>query len=174
MRAALVTSALVLLCGCKQSGPEAPQAEKVASAAQAEEECTLATKLVPGVPGSPGHLIPSDINPNGASELATLMRTMVADLEKGRAALEKGEPLAPLWSRHRKMRCAWPTDSADRNPQFDAMAVAYLAQVQALDAKPANPRAAFNAVVSACQACHENSCPGPIDRIVQLKVAEAP
>jgi hypothetical protein len=158
-------------CACVPSAPALDAAsKKTPEKAAAEDDCTLATPLVPGVPGSPGHLIPSDVNPNGASELAMLMRSMVADLERSRAALEKGEPLPPLWSRHRKMRCSWPTDASDRNPQFDAMAVAYLAQVRALDAKPPDVRGAFNAVVAACQACHENVCPGPIETIVRLKV----
>ncbi|MCC6337106.1 MAG: hypothetical protein IT380_24320 [Myxococcales bacterium] len=170
----LLASSLLLLAACTRAPAAAARDASTLKAEAPLPECTLATPLVPGVPGSPGHLIPSELNPNGASELAALMRTMVADLEAGRAALEKGGTPPPLWSRHRKLRCAWPTDSADRNPQFDAMAVTYLAQVQALDAKPTHPRAAFNAVVTACQACHENSCPGPIERIVQLKVADAP
>ena len=136
------------------------------------EDCTLETPLVPGVPGSPGHLIPSDINPNGASELATLMRRMVQDLEASRAAVEKGEVPAPMWSRHRKIRCAWPTAASDRNAAFDGMAMAYLAQLQALDANPKDLKAAHNGVIDACRACHENTCAGPIERILQLRVPD--
>lgn len=162
----LVTALAVLsLAACTR----APSA---ATPPAPEPECTLSTPLIPGVPGSPGHLIPSDLNPNGASELATLMRAMVADLEAGKATLEKGQALPKLWSRHRKMRCAWPTDLHDRNPDFDGMAIHYLTQVQALDAEPSSA-ARFNAVVDACRACHENTCPGPIEKIVQLKVATA-
>jgi cytochrome c553 len=163
----LAASSLLVFAACIRS-------TTTVATPPAEEDCTLATALTPGVPGSPGHLIPSDTNPNGASELAMLMRSMVADLEKGKQALEKGEALEPMWPRHRKMRCSWPTDPSDRNEAFDAMAVTYLAQVKALDAKPANLRAAFNRVVAACQACHENSCPGPIEKIASLKVAEVP
>jgi hypothetical protein len=165
MRLRPVSLGLTLLLGCARSVP-AP--------APALEDCTDRTALTPGVPGSPGHRIASELHPEGASELATLMRAMVADLEQGRAALVRGVPLPPLWSRHRRMRCSWPTDPADRTAAYDAMAVTYLAQVQALDAKPANPRAAFNAVVAGCQACHENSCPGPLDKIASLKLPDAP
>lgn len=171
----LAALSLAVFAACTRSVPPSePVAQPAAAAVTAADDCTYQTVLTPGVPGSPGHLIPSDINPNGASELATLMRAMVADLEQGKAALEKGEAPAPMWSRHRKLRCSWPTDSADRNATFDGMAIAYLEQVKALDAKPAQPKEAFNAVVAACQACHENSCPGPIEKIVTLKVAEAP
>lgn len=136
----------------------------------AEPPCTLETPLVPGVPGSPGHLLPSDINPNGASELAALMRTMTADLEQLRTTLDRAPPPA-LHTRHRKLRCAWPTDPGERTPQFDAFAVAYLARVQALEASAAADRkAAYDAVVTACKSCHQQTCSGPIPRIEKLRL----
>lgn len=166
-RAARALPLMLLSCACARPLPAASVAP--ASPAPVDDECTLATRLVPGVPGSPGHLIDSDINPNGASELATLMRAMVADLEAGRAAVEVGVAPLPLWSRHRKMRCAWPTDVADRTDAFDAMAVAYLSRVRALDARPDDVRGAFNAVVDGCLACHQHVCTGPMERIEALK-----
>jgi hypothetical protein len=166
MRVSVLLGLSLSVVACTRSPTEAkPEAPKL-------EDCTLETPLVPGVPGSPGHLIPSDINPNGASELATLMRTMVADLEASRAAVEQGRAPAPMWSRHRKLRCAWPTAASDRNPAFDGMAMAYLAMVQALDAKPKDLKAAHNAVIDACRACHENTCAGPIEKIVQLRLPD--
>lgn len=129
-------------------------------------DCTLDTPLVAGVPGSPGHLIASDRNPNGASELATLMRQMVSDLEVARADF-KQRPA--LWPRHRRIRCAWPTEPSDRNPTFDALAVQYLAQLQAFDGEREKPGEAFQRVVDACVACHEQSCEGPLERIQKLR-----
>ena len=171
MRLSCLLGLSLCVAACTRSSteakPEAPKAE-----APKLEDCTLETPLVPGVPGSPGHLIPSDINPNGASELATLMRSMVADLDASRAAVARGETPAPMWPRHRRIRCAWPTAASDRNATFDGMAMAYLATVQALDAKPKDPKAAHNAVVDACRACHENTCAGPIERIVQLRLPD--
>lgn len=154
-----------LALSCAQ-GPRAV----VASSPAAEPECSLSTPLQPGVAGSPGFLIPSDINPNGASELATLMRQMVADLESTRKRIETGAAPEPLWTRHRKMRCAWPTDLADRSVQFDALAQTYLEQVKSLDARRPNARMAFDTVLTACRACHEASCPGPIEKIEQLRL----
>jgi len=151
-----------LLPACQRSA--APDA------GPAEPECTLNTPLVPGVPGSPGHLIASDINQNGASELATLMRAMKEDLQTARHAIEKGDPTAPMFARHRKIRCAWPTGLEDRNAVFEASAVTYLQLVRQLDARPADPRAAYEAVVGGCLACHATACPGPVSLIEKLRL----
>jgi cytochrome c553 len=131
-----------------------------------EGDCTFDTPLVKGVPGSPGHMIASERNPNGASELATLMRQMVSDLEAARADLNQRPA---LWPRHRRLRCAWPTEPSDRNKTFDALAVQYLAQLQAFDTERENPQAAYQRVVDACVACHEQSCDGPLERILKLR-----
>jgi hypothetical protein len=128
------------------------------------DDCTLETQLVPNVPGSPGHLIASERNPNGASELATHMRTMVDDLREAKTQVLGGQSeLVPsLWRKHRKIRCAWPTAPGDRDAAFDAMAQNYLAKVRVLDSKPKDMRAAFSGVVAACRSCHEATCDGPI------------
>lgn len=128
--------------------------------------CTFETPLIAGAPGSPGHLLASDINPAGASELAALMRTMVSDWQKTRAALGAAS-MAPLHPAHAKMRCAWPTDPSDRTASFDAMAQVYLTQVRAFDDAPTPQR--YDAVISACASCHENTCPGPLEVIEGLK-----
>lgn len=146
------------------------QAESLPALA-AEVPCTLDTQLVPGIPGSPGHLIPSAINPNGNSELAQLMRAMQSELKRSRAAIERGDKLAPLWARFRKIRCAWPTNQSDRNPAFDASAQSYLEAVQALDAAPqAEAAKAYGRVLDGCRACHEQSCGGAIPAIEALRM----
>lgn len=108
---------LIVLCGCPKKDPPPPPVEPAKPVAQAvEDDCTFDTKLVPGVPGSPGHLIASERNPNGDSELAAHMRTMVDDLKDARAKVLAGQPVAPLKAKHRKIRCAWPTSLSDRTP----------------------------------------------------------
>lgn len=131
------------------------------------DECTLATPLVPGVPGSPGHFIASDINPNGASELAMLMRTFVADWKAARGAVEAGTPLPKRFPVHRKLRCAWPTDAHDRNAAFDALAVSYLEAVKKFDVTPS--RETYEGVLDGCRACHEVTCGGPLEVIEGLR-----
>ena len=140
----------------------------VAHAAGADDaDCNLQTKLVPGVPGSPGHLIPSKRNPNGDSELAVLMRTMVDDLREVRTLLEAKQPVKKLLPTHRKMRCAWPTTPEERNEAYDARSKGYLAAVRAFDAAP--DKATYNAIVAGCISCHAASCGGPLDFIDSMK-----
>lgn len=130
-------------------------------------EVTLATKLVPGIPGSPGHLIKSSRNPNGDSELAYLMRLFVDDLREARTKVEAGEPLPRLYDRHRRMRAAWPTDASMRNAEFDGMAQGYLTTVRTFegDPTPAN----YNAIIASCVACHSATCGGVIEFIESLR-----
>lgn len=161
-------AASLLLLGCP-SKPAAPPAPPAAPSVVAEPECTLETALVPGVPGSPGHLIASDINPNGASELAVLMRTMVADWRAVKTSLEGdgGAGTAKHLPTHRKLRCAWPTDPKDRDATFDGLATSYLAAVKAFDAAPS--KETYGAVIAGCAACHEVTCGGPLEVIEGLK-----
>ena len=181
----LVGMVLISACtGCPQSGTPAVPPAQVATVAktvevapsvppQAEPDgpCTLDTKLIPGIAGSPGHPIPSTINPNGNSELAQLMRTMQADLKRAREAIEKGEKVGPLWPHFRKIRCSWPTNQADRNAAFDTAAQSYLSAVQALESAPiSEAKAAYGRVLDGCRACHEQSCSGAIPAIEALRI----
>lgn len=156
------------------AGPKvSPSAAAPAAAPMSSEPCTLATPLVPGIPGSPGHLIRSDINPNGQSELSAHMRTMQAQLKLARQAIEHGEKPAALAAAFAKIRCAWPTTLSDRNAEFDASAQAYLAAVAALDAATAASAApAYGRVLDACRSCHERTCSGAIVAIEALRLPE--
>jgi hypothetical protein len=187
--------ALLLLCfsGCSRSSqpPVAPPAAAPAAAATdalaAQQavavaleatNCTLATALIPGIPGSPGHLIPSSINPNGQSELSLLMRTMQADLQRARQAIVDGAPLPRLRDRHARVRCSWPTQPSDRSPEFDRNAQGYLTALAALDATSGSsaqtPAQAFDGVLNACRACHERTCSGAIVAIEALRLSPSP
>ena len=163
-----VVFGVLVLVGCTkpEARPPAPPARLVAP--DPVDDCTLQTKLVPGIPGSPGHLIASDINPNGASELAMLMRQMQKDLGAARVTVLDGGTVASMWPRHRKLRCSWPTDPADRTPAFDGLAATYLGQVRAFDQAPS--ATTFDSVLTACRSCHDNSCPGPVVVIEGLRL----
>lgn len=155
MRALVV---LLLVSACTRSAPVVDAGEP---------ECTLTTPLRKGVPGSPGHLLASARNPNGASELATLMRRFVDDWTATREALRAGQAVeGARWPVHRHMRCAWPTALEDRNETFDGLAVRYLAEVKRFDEAPSRER--YEAVIAACAACHEVTCGGPLAVIETL------
>lgn len=151
----------MLLAGCQRQAPA------VIDAGPPPDDCTFETALKPGVPGSPGHLISSEINPNGASELAALMRTFVNEWRDARLKLEADAGVTARFPTHRKIRCSWPTAADDRNVTFDGFAVGYLAKVKAFDAKPS--RATYEGVLDGCKACHEVSCGGPLEVIEGMR-----
>ncbi len=166
---------VVVLCVACSRPTAAPSSDAAKAAAPPVAACTLATPLQPGVPGSPGHLLPSDRNPNGQSELAATMRTMQSDLEAARGAIVRGAPIAEMISRHRKMRRAWPTDPAERDEAFDAGAKAYLGAVAALESAPIERRAAaYDDVLGACRGCHERVCSGVLAAIESLRFCRDP
>ncbi len=131
-----------------------------------EVDCDFGAALVPGIPGSPGHLIKSSRNPNGDSELSYVMRRMADDLSAARSAMQSGGAPQSLLKIHRRIRCSWASKPEERNETFDGMARAYLASVQAFDGSPS--RATYNAMVQGCVSCHSMTCRGPIDMIEQL------
>ncbi len=167
---------LLVLSACPRgpAGPSTPAPSPPAAPAVAApaEDCTGATPLREGVPGSPGHLVASPLNPNGMSELALLMRRMVSDLEAARDVIERGGTPAPVGDGFRRIRCAWPTEPGMRTPEFDPLAVGYLRRVAEMDADPAHARARYTAVLAGCRACHEATCDGPLSVIDGLALRE--
>lgn len=160
---ALTTWILFGLCSCKPS-------DSGHNATAASSDCTLETPLKPGVPGSPGNLIPSAINPNGHSELAHLMREMQEDMSRIRDRLLRDEDVGAVDASHKKIRCAWPTEESMRDQAFDLKAQSYLATIDALERAGADQRGFYNAVVGQCISCHNTSCPGPITAIRKLQL----
>lgn len=132
-----------------------------------DADCNLSTPLQPGIPGSPGHLIPSERNPNGDSELATIMRGFVHDLEAARLEVAAGRVPQAMFERHRRMRCAWPTNPRERDEGYDQRALAYLFAVRQFEAAPS--QATYGAIVANCVACHQASCSGVIPFIETLQ-----
>ncbi|MBL9037041.1 MAG: hypothetical protein JNG84_00875 [Archangium sp.] len=136
-----------------------------------DDVCTGTTPLKPGAPGSPDNLIPSSVNPNGVSELSALMRVFVDDMRAARTAVERGAPVPPMWARHRKVRCAWPSELSDHTPSFDAKAVLYLDELKNLESNPADPRQAYESVRVGCVTCHEETCEAQMDLVDSLSLS---
>lgn len=187
---------LVCLCvvGCQQSPVDASQdnpqelsiaPEKATPQVNKEEAeaptvspgvmvCGESPKLVPGVPGSPGKLIESKINPNGQSELAHLMRKMLSEMKANQERAKKAEPLLALSiDDHGKIRCAWPTTESMRGGAYDPMARQYLTAIETFNKGPKTGQA-HNTVVDACITCHKATCDGPTMAIEAVRFTAPP
>ena len=170
-------------CPATSEGPVPPSAStseaaseppaEVDTAPEPTETCTWETPLEPGIPGSPGNLIASEINPNGASELSVLMRKMVDDLREIRQGILNGSPPATYPTDHHRIRCTWPTDPDARNALYDGMATSYLAAYERLREAKDSHADRFDAVIDGCVGCHSNTCQGPIPMIESLRLPAA-
>jgi len=116
------------------------------------------------------------------SELAATMRTMTADMEALKAKAQAGTltfaDVESLRAAHEPIKTATPTKPEEIKESFPGFAEAYLSNLDALyDAlkTQADREAqieAFNAVIATCESCHQQHCPGPLDRIRGIKVQE--
>ena len=149
-----------------ESGGETPETP----VKEPKEVCTWETPLVEGIPGSPGNPIPSKVNPNGDSELASMMRQMMSDMELIRADAMNGAFSTSIPNSHAKLRCAWPTDASMRSETYDAMAIGYMDAFDKLAAREGDARARYGAVITACLNCHATACPGPTVAIEKLRL----
>jgi hypothetical protein len=115
----------------------------------------------------------ADVNPNGSSELAVLMRDMFDDGMKVKTnLLAGGEP--QIECNYSKIHTAKPTEaSKTENPVFPTFASAYEASVTAFkSATPYQRVDAYQHMVTSCIDCHNEICPGPIRKIKKLYLSE--
>lgn len=107
------------------------------------------------------------------SELALLMRSMVAFSDSTKSRIERGDELLPFPAEFKAIHTATPTDGQidmDR-ATYDQFADHYLAQVDALYASEKSDRdRIFNGTLGACVNCHSVVCPGPMARIKKMYV----
>lgn len=160
---ALVTLVSILSASCNQKGEGTT--DKAPAPAEKPAGCTFEAPLVAGVPGSPGNLLQSTVNPNGDSQLGLLMRTMRTDMLAAREAIMKDERPKALADTHRKILCTWPTDPKVRTPLFGIMADDYVKALESMGDPKQNARDAYTSALTKCVGCHEKSCPGPIQAI---------
>jgi hypothetical protein len=113
---------------------------------------------------------PDDVNPNGSSELALLMRDMTSFSEQMRGAvLHDSLPAFPAG--FRRIHAATPTDPEVRGDVFDGHADLYLSALKKLYDEPVTSRIDnYNNLISTCVSCHENFCRGPIKRINKMRI----
>ncbi len=103
------------------------------------------------------------------------MEALKAKAQAGTLTLADVESLRAA---HEPIKTATPTKPEEIKESFPGFAEAYLSNLDALyDAlkTQADREAqieAFNAVIATCESCHQQHCPGPLDRIRGIKVQE--
>ena len=114
----------------------------------------------------------SPVNPNGDSELALLMRKMVADVDslKQQIATGEGNISDELIAELERVHTAVPTDPKVKTDEFKAYNELLVNEAKALKETTENKAEKFNQFVNRCIDCHQMVCPGPIKRISKLKI----
>ena len=112
------------------------------------------------------------VNPNGDSELAIIMRTMMQSGRTMKSEIANNQSISPYPVEIKKMTTAKPTDGMieDRNV-FNGLANYHLATMDSVYLKGTNPKVQFNHLVKSCVDCHNNYCQGPIPTIKQLYIS---
>lgn len=104
------------------------------------------------------------------SELALLMRSMVAHADTVKAALGRGDELPPYPTAFKNLLKAEPTKGMHIDPiTFPTFGTDYLDKVDRLyKAKKEDRNRAYNALVQSCANCHGTHCPGPLMKIKKM------
>jgi hypothetical protein len=111
------------------------------------------------------------LNPNGETELALLMRKMDEDLRAAKTAMKAGN--GPDYSFvHDKIKTAEPTKKhIIGDPVFASFADIYLNSIKAIKEAPVDSIPAMhNKIIMNCIECHKSYCTGPITRIKKLRI----
>lgn len=142
----------VLLMQCEQNAEKTAEAEK-------KDTTACVTK--------------KPLNPNGDSELALLMRSMYDSAASVKELIKQGKLPDKFPEAFLKIHTATPTDSTVRTVEFTAFANDYINGLNTLHSSPKEKLLSnYNMLVQKCVNCHQAVCPGPIQRINKLKLAE--
>jgi len=112
------------------------------------------------------------LNPNGDSELAIVMRTMMESGKTMKAEVESNKTISKYPEEIKEVTTAKPTDGMikDRNV-FNGLANFYLATLDSMYIPAIDTKKQFNHVVKSCVDCHESYCHGPIPAIKKLYIS---
>jgi hypothetical protein len=121
-----------------------------------------------GVEDNPPEAKLAPIQPNQTSELAQAMRTMdseLVDLLAQHAQTDNwiGASLSPM-----DLTRLMPTDSSMLVQGYKAYALAFANHVGSFNENPSAET--YSKVVIGCLSCHQQACPGPIERINKRKL----
>ena len=114
----------------------------------------------------------SIVNPNGDSELALVMREIHFEANNVGRAIESGEDvdLKKLSDLARRLSTSVPTDSNVLDEVYYSFATTLEGHVKRIAEEEDSAIVEFNSIVKTCVACHNNTCPGPIEKIQKLKI----
>lgn len=117
-------------------------------------------------------VIISDVNPNGDSELALLMRALFEDADSLRVLIANGEGNInnEFVEMIRQSHEAVPTKPTMKPAEFDAFNQLLLNDATALLASDRATIEKFNKMIDRCMDCHHSVCPGPTKRIKKLYI----
>lgn len=130
--------------------------------------CTLDNR-VEDQPAKTDHSV--QLNPNGDSELAKLMREMAVFMESTKERLLKNDSLLKFPDTFSQIHTAQRTPGMADENTMRLMGSTYLTSLQELyKAKPGDRKEHYSAAVHACITCHESVCPGPLKRIGTMQI----
>ncbi|MGB0891231.1 MAG: hypothetical protein ACPGUU_02685 [Flavobacteriaceae bacterium] len=113
--------------------------------------------------------VPSNFEMYKTSEMAELMRTMLAKNKELRERIIKGENIGDFNAEFIKVHSAKLTDSTDLDATFPTYANHFiLMQKSIFSVEKSKQKEQFNNAINACVACHVDRCSGPIPRIKRL------
>jgi len=111
----------------------------------------------------------TDINPNGSSELALLMRKMNQHVQQAREDVQNGRIPQAYPSEFEKIYSATPTTETTKKEYFNHYADVYISALRSYSkSEQENQKKNYNNLVSACIVCHTTHCPGPLMVIEKL------
>ena len=108
----------------------------------------------------------------GFSEKPGMRETMFqmeAEAKILKKAIESRLTLPVFYDSIPDMRHTIPTDPDEVTEGYKVMAEENIRLRKAIF-KAGNPKPVFNRYITSCVKCHESHCPGPINRILKLKV----
>ncbi len=115
--------------------------------------------------------VPTNFDMYKTSEMADLMRTMLAKNKELKHKIEQNKSIGAFDSIYYGVHTAQLTDSTDLDATYSTFANHFLKMQQDIfEVASEKQEQQFNAMVDACIACHKDRCTGPIPRIEKLRI----
>lgn len=115
--------------------------------------------------------VPSNFQMYKTSEMAELMRNMLAKNKEVRAKIIEGEEIGDFNKEYIKIHTAKLTDSTDLDETFLTFAKYFEREHRALfEVSKEGRKEQYNNAIESCVACHQVKCRGPIPRIEKLLI----